>query len=115
MIATDSKISRILSRVRKEAVAFSKCLLPFRYKSSVFSSIVQKHTKIRVCKNIISHVVQYRWETWSVTLGEEHGLGVSQKTFMGLFGQKNDEMRGGWRNLHSENLYSSQSIIRMIK
>jgi hypothetical protein len=35
-----------------------------------------------------------------------------------IFGPKRDEMTGGWRKLHNEelhNLYSSQSIIRMIK
>jgi hypothetical protein len=34
------------------------------------------------------------------------------------FGPKRDEMTGGWRKLHNEelhNLYSSPSIIRMIK
>jgi hypothetical protein len=30
-----------------------------------------------------------------------------------IFGSKRDEMTGGWRTLH--NLYSSPSIIRMIK
>jgi hypothetical protein len=36
----------------------------------------------------------------------------------GIFGPKRDEERGGWRKLHNEelhNLYSSASIIRMIK
>jgi hypothetical protein len=35
-----------------------------------------------------------------------------------IFGPKRDEMTGGWRKLHYEelhNLYSSPSIIRMIK
>jgi hypothetical protein len=35
-----------------------------------------------------------------------------------IFGPKRDEMTGGWRNLYNEelhNLYSSPSIIRMIK
>jgi hypothetical protein len=35
-----------------------------------------------------------------------------------IFGPKRDEVIGGWRKLHSEelhNLYSSPSIIRMIK
>jgi hypothetical protein len=35
-----------------------------------------------------------------------------------LFGPKRDEVRGGWRKLHNEelhNLYSPPSIIRMIK
>jgi hypothetical protein len=36
----------------------------------------------------------------------------------GIFGQKRDEIVGGWRKLHNEklhNLYSSPNIIRMIK
>jgi hypothetical protein len=34
-----------------------------------------------------------------------------------LFGPNRDEVTGGWRKLHNEfhNLYSSPSIIRMIK
>jgi hypothetical protein len=35
-----------------------------------------------------------------------------------IFGPKGDEVTGGWRKLHNEelhNLYSSPSIIRMIK
>jgi hypothetical protein len=35
-----------------------------------------------------------------------------------LFGPKRDEVTGGWRKLHNEelnNLYSSRSIIRVIK
>jgi hypothetical protein len=35
-----------------------------------------------------------------------------------IFGSKRDEVTGGWRKLHNEelhNLYSSSSIIRMIK
>jgi hypothetical protein len=38
--------------------------------------------------------------------------------FSNLFGQKRDEMTGGWRKLHNEellNLCSSPSIIRMVK
>jgi hypothetical protein len=35
-----------------------------------------------------------------------------------IFGRKRDEVTGGWRKLHNEelqNLYSSPNIIRMIK
>jgi hypothetical protein len=35
-----------------------------------------------------------------------------------VFGPKRDEVKGGWRKLHNEelsDLYSSRSIIRMIK
>jgi hypothetical protein len=40
------------------------------------------------------------------------------KVLRGIFGPKRDEVTGGWRKLHNEelhNLYSSPSIIRMIK
>jgi hypothetical protein len=69
----------------------------------------------------ISHlpVVLYGCETWSLTLREEHRLGVFENTvLMRIFGPKRDEVTGGWRKPHNEelhNLYSSPSIIRMIK
>jgi hypothetical protein len=40
------------------------------------------------------------------------------RVFRRIFGPKRDEVTGGWRKLHNEelhNLYSSPSIIRMIK
>jgi hypothetical protein len=40
------------------------------------------------------------------------------KVLRRIFGQKRDGVTGGWRNLHNEelhNLYSSPSIIRIIK
>jgi hypothetical protein len=52
-------------------------------------------------------------ETWSLILREEHRLRVFE-----IFGPKRDEVTGGWRKLHNEelhNLYSSPSITRMIK
>jgi hypothetical protein len=59
-------------------------------------------------------VVLYGCETWSLTLREEHRLRVLRR----IFGPKRDEVTGGWRKLHDEelhNMYSSPSIIRMIK
>jgi hypothetical protein len=48
-----------------------------------------------------------------------HELGVFEnRVLMRLFGPKRDEVTGGWSKLHNEelhNLYSSPSIIRMIK
>jgi hypothetical protein len=40
------------------------------------------------------------------------------KALRKIFGSKKDEMTGDWRKLHNEelhNLYSSPSIIRMVK
>jgi hypothetical protein len=52
-------------------------------------------------------------------LREAHRLGVFEKRVLRrIFGQKTDEAMGVWRKLHNEdlhNLYSSPSIIRMIK
>jgi hypothetical protein len=54
-------------------------------------------------------------------LREEHRLRVFEhRVLRRIFGQKRDEVTGGWRKLHNEelhNLYSSPSIrvIRMIK
>jgi hypothetical protein len=52
-------------------------------------------------------------ETWSLTVREEHKLRVLRR----IFGPR-DEVKGGRRKLHNEelhNLYSSPSIIRIIK
>jgi hypothetical protein len=61
----------------------------------------------------------YEYETRFLTLGEEHRLRVFESTVISrMFGPKRDEVRGGWRKLHNEelhNLYSSPSITRMFK
>jgi hypothetical protein len=54
-----------------------------------------------------------------LTLREEHRLRVFEnRVLRRIFGLKRDEVTGGWRKLHNEelhNLYPSPSIIRMIK
>jgi hypothetical protein len=51
--------------------------------------------------------------------GYELGVRVSgNRVLRRIFGPKRDEVTGGWRKLHNEelhNLYSSPSIIRMTK
>jgi hypothetical protein len=58
-------------------------------------------------------------ETWSLTLRGEHGLRPFESRVLGrIFGPKKDEVTRGWRKLHNEelhNLYSSPSIIKMMK
>jgi hypothetical protein len=65
---------------------------------------------MRICKTIILPAVLYGCETWSLTLREKHRL-------RRIFGSKRDEVTGGWKKLHEalHDLYSSSSIIRMIK
>jgi hypothetical protein len=75
--------------------------------------------KIKIYKTIILPVVLYGCETWSLTLREEHRLRVLRRGCLGEYlDLKRDEMIGGWRKLHNEEmhgLYSSPSIIRVIK
>jgi hypothetical protein len=64
-------------------------------------------------------IIQYGCENWSLILREEHRLRVFEnREPRKIFGQKRDEVKGGWRKLLNEelhNLYLSPSIIRMIK
>jgi hypothetical protein len=63
-------------------------------------------------------VVLYECETWSLTLREEHRLKVFEYRVLGrIFGPNRNEVIGGSRKLHNEelhNLYSSPNIITMI-
>jgi hypothetical protein len=58
-------------------------------------------------------------ETWSLTLREEHRLRVFEnRVLRRIFGPKRDEVMGEWRKLRNKelsDLYSSPSIIRIIK
>jgi hypothetical protein len=64
-------------------------------------------------------VVLYGLETWSLTFREDHRLRMFENRMLRrIFGSKRDKGIGEWRKLHNEelrNLYSSPSIIRMIK
>jgi hypothetical protein len=83
------------------------------------SRLLYKNVKIRIYKTVILPVVLYGCETWSLTLREENRLRVFEnKAVRRKFGPKRDEVIGGWRKLHNEelhNLYSSPSIIIMMK
>jgi hypothetical protein len=85
----------------------------------VFTSAVSKNENIGIHKIIIFPVVQYGCETCSLTLREEHRLRMFEnRVLRRIFGLERDEVMGGWRKLHDEelhDLYSSPSIIRIIK
>jgi hypothetical protein len=63
-------------------------------------------------------VLLYGCKTWSLKLREEKSEVSENRVLRRIFGPKRDEVTGGWTELHNEelhNLYSSPSIIRMIK
>jgi hypothetical protein len=59
-------------------------------------------------------LVLYECQTWSATIGGERRLRVFEnRVLRRIVGPKRDEVTGGWRKLHNEelhNLYSSTSI-----
>jgi hypothetical protein len=83
----------------------------------VFLSV--KKSKNENIQDIMLPVVLYGCETWSLTVREEHRLRVFEnKMLRRIFGPKRNQVMRGWRKLHNEDLqdlYSSPSIIRIIK
>jgi hypothetical protein len=61
----------------------------------------------------------FHFVLFSLTIGEEHRLRVSEnRVLRRIFGRKREEVAGGWRRLHNEelhNLYASPNVIRVIK
>jgi hypothetical protein len=54
-----------------------------------------ENMKTKICRTKIFPLLLYGCETSSVTLREEHSLGML----------KRDEVRGEWRRLHNEELH----------
>jgi hypothetical protein len=94
----------------------SPIVINYSVRNLLSSRLLSKNIKIRIYKSIILPVVL---QTWSLTLREEHKLRVFEnRVFRRILGPKRDEVTGEWRKLHNEELhrlYSSPSIIRMIK
>jgi hypothetical protein len=85
----------------------------------LYSRVLLKNIKIRIHKTMILSVVYCEFETWSLILREGHRLRVfGNRVLKRKFGPNRDEVMGGWRKQHNENmcdLYSSPNIIRNIK
>jgi hypothetical protein len=83
------------------------------------SRLLSKNVKVRIYKTIILSVVLYGYETLSLTVKQEHKLRVFEnRVLREKFGPKRVEVTGGWRKLRNEklrNLFSSPSMIRIIK
>jgi hypothetical protein len=69
----------------------------------------------RICKIIILPGVLYGCETWFLILREEYRLRMHENRVLRItLGPKRDELLGGWRKLHNEelhNFYCSPNII----
>ena len=78
-----------------------------------------KNIKIKIHRTVFLSVVFYGYETWSLTLREEHRLRMSAKWVLRkVFGSKSDEIRQKWRKLRKEELYDlyfSPDIFQVIK
>jgi hypothetical protein len=71
------------------------------------SRLRSKNVKFKTYKTIILPVVLYGCKTWSLTLGEEHRLRVfKNRVLRRIYGPKRDEVTGGWRKLHNEELHT---------
>jgi hypothetical protein len=83
--------------------------------------LLSKNVKIRIYKTITLSVVLYGCETWSPTLREGHRVRVFEnRVLRRLFEPRRDEVIGGWRKLHNEELHNFQafpslSILRVIE
>jgi hypothetical protein len=76
------------------------------------SHLISKNIKIKVYKIVIL----YGFETWFLTLREEHRLRVFESSML-IFGPKREE-DGSWRKLQNNelhSLFSSPNIVRVIK
>jgi hypothetical protein len=79
---------------------------------------LSKNLNIKIYKTVTLLVVLYRLETRYFTLREEHRLRMFEnRVLKRIFCPKREEVAGGWRILHNEelhNLYTSPNIISVI-
>jgi hypothetical protein len=98
----------------QEMLAVIRCRI---FCHPVYCANIKK--KIKIYRSIFLTAVLYGFETWSLTLREEHGLKVFEnRVLRKIFGSKRNEVTGEWRKLQNEelsDLYSSPDIVRVIK
>jgi hypothetical protein len=61
-----------------------------------FSFLLSENVEFKIYKTIILPVVLYGWETWSLTLREEHRLKpFEHRVLRRIFSPKREEVTGG--------------------
>jgi hypothetical protein len=72
-------------------IEFWECMLPFRPEPLLSSVLKEQKIRLYAYKTIILSVVLYRCVTWSLTLREEHRLGMFENWVLRrIFGSKRD-------------------------
>jgi hypothetical protein len=83
----------------------------------LYSRLISKNLKIKIYKIVILPIVLYGFETWSLTLGEEHRPRVFEnRVLRRIYGLKREE-DGSWRKLHNDEVHSlcsSPKIVRVL-
>jgi hypothetical protein len=73
----------------------------------LYFHLLSKNIKIGVYETIIWPAILYGYETWSVTLGDEHRLRVFEnRVLRRIFGTWREEGTGDWGKLHNEELHN---------
>jgi hypothetical protein len=67
------------------------------------SRLISKNVKIKIYKivDLISPLVLFEYETWPMTLREEHRLSVCEDVVSSVFEPKMEKVTGDWRNCTS--------------
>jgi hypothetical protein len=80
--------------------------------------LLYRHIKIKIYVSIILSAVLYGFETWSLTLREEHRPRVfGNRVLRRVFGPRWDGVTSEWKRLHNKELYDmySPNVIRVNK
>jgi hypothetical protein len=81
----------IKSRLKSDSVCYHSV------QNLLSSRLPSENINIKIYKTIILPVVLYGYETWSLTLWEEHRLRVFEKRVLRrIFGSKRDKVTGEW-------------------
>jgi hypothetical protein len=86
--------------------------------SLLSSLLLSKNIKIKIDEIIILLVLLHEFQSFTLTLGEEHRLRVCDDSVITKFGPNSEKVAGGWRRLHNEelhNFYASPNMIRVTK